>query len=125
MRRLVAGADVLLEGFRPGVLERLGLAPDDLLADNPRLVVGRMTGWGQEGPWAPRAGHDITYAALSGTLHAMGGAERPVAPVPVLADFAGGAMYLVSGVLAALVSRGRRDAARSSTRRWSTAPRTC
>lgn len=106
VRRLVAGADVLLEGFRPGVLERLGLAPDDLLVDNPRLVVGRMTGWGQEGPWAPRAGHDITYAALSGTLHAMGGAERPVAPVPVLADFAGGAMYLVSGVLAALVSRG-------------------
>ncbi|QKE82818.1 CaiB/BaiF CoA-transferase family protein [Arthrobacter sp. NEB 688] len=106
VRRLADGADVLIEGFRPGVLERLGLAPDDLLARNPRLVVGRMTGWGQEGPWAPRAGHDITYAALSGTLHAMGGAERPVAPVPVLADFAGGAMYLVSGVLAALVSRG-------------------
>lgn len=106
VRRLLADADVLLEGYRPGVLERLGLAPEDLLAANPRLVVGRMTGWGQDGPWAPRAGHDITYAALSGTLHAVGGEDRPVAPVPVLADFAGGSMYLVTGVLAALVSRG-------------------
>ncbi|MBR7741749.1 CoA transferase [Phycicoccus sp. BSK3Z-2] len=105
VRRLLADADVLLEGFRPGVLERLGLAPDDLLADNPGLVVGRMTGWGQDGPWAPRAGHDITYAAVSGTLHAMGTPERPVAPPPVVADFAGGSMYLVAGVLAALVSR--------------------
>lgn len=106
VRRLVAGADVLVEGFRPGVLERLGLAPDDLIAANPRLVVARMTGWGQDGPWAPRAGHDITYAALSGTLHTMGTEERPIAPAPVLADFGGGAMYLVTGVLAALVSRG-------------------
>ncbi len=105
VRRLLADADVLLEGFRPGVLERLGLAPDDLLEANPRLVVARMTGWGQDGPWAQRAGHDITYAALSGTLHALGPRSRPVAPVPVLGDFAGGSMYVLVGVLAALVSR--------------------
>jgi alpha-methylacyl-CoA racemase len=104
--RLLDDADVLLEGFRPGVLERLGLAPDDLLARNPRLVVGRMTGWGQDGPLAARAGHDITYGALSGTLHALGGRERPVTPPPMVADFAGGSMWLVTGVLAALVSRG-------------------
>ena len=107
VRRLAADADVLLEGFRPGVLERLGLAPEDLLAGNPGLVVGRMTGWGQDGPWAQRAGHDITYAAVSGTLHAMGPTERPGALPPLVADFAGGSMYLVAGVLAALVSRGR------------------
>ena len=106
VRRLVDDADVLLEGYRPGVLERLGLAPDDLLARNPRLVVARMTGWGQDGPWAQRAGHDITYAAVSGTLHALGPRERPIAPVPAIGDFAGGSMYLVAGVLAALVSRG-------------------
>lgn len=106
VRRLLVDADVLVEGFRPGVLERLGLDPAGLLADNPRLVVGRMTGWGQDGPWAARAGHDITYAALSGTLHALGPRERPVAPVPLVGDFGGGAMYLVAGVLAALVSRG-------------------
>lgn len=106
VRRLLGDADVLLEGFRPGVLERLGLDPAELLAGNPGLVVGRMTGWGQDGPWAQRAGHDITYAALSGTLHALGPRERPVAPVPLVGDFGGGAMYLVAGVLAALVSRG-------------------
>ncbi len=105
VRRLAEDADVLLEGFRPGVAERLGLGPDDLLARNPRLVVGRMTGWGQHGPLADRAGHDITYTALSGTLHTLGTMERPVTPVPALADFAGGSMYLVAGVLAALVSR--------------------
>ncbi|WP_307836077.1 CaiB/BaiF CoA transferase family protein [Phycicoccus sonneratiae] len=106
LRRLLADADVLVEGYRPGVLERLGLAPDDLLAANPRLVVARMTGWGQDGPWAQRAGHDITYAAVSGTLHALGPRERPIAPVPALGDFAGGSLYLVVGVLAALVARG-------------------
>ncbi|QIM22076.1 CoA transferase [Phycicoccus sp. HDW14] len=106
VRRLLADADVLLEGYRPGVLERLGLAPGDLLAANPRLVVARMTGWGQDGPWAQRAGHDITYAAVSGTLHALGPRERPIAPVPALGDFAGGSLYLVTGVLAALVARG-------------------
>ncbi len=106
LRRLLEDADVLLEGFRPGVLERLGLGPDVLLESNSRLVVGRMTGWGQDGPLAQRAGHDVTYAAVSGTLHAFGSRERPVTPLPFLADFAGGSMYLVSGVLAALVARG-------------------
>ncbi len=106
VRRLLEDADVLLEGFRPGVLERLGLGPEELLERSPRLVVGRMTGWGQDGPWAQRAGHDLTYAAVSGTLHALGPKERPITPVPSLGDFAGGAMYLVAGVLAALVSRG-------------------
>ena len=90
----------------PGVVERLGLGPDECLARNPRLVHARMTGWGQTGPWAQRAGHDITYAAVSGTLHALGTAERPVAPVPVIGDFAGGSLYLVVGVLAALIARG-------------------
>ena len=106
MQRLVDGADVLVEGYRPGVVERLGLGPEECLARNPRLVHARMTGWGQTGPWAQRAGHDITYAAVSGTLHALGPAERPVAPVPVIGDFAGGSMYLVVGVLAALIARG-------------------
>ena len=106
VQRLVDGADVLVEGYRPGVAERLGLGPDECLARNPRLVHARMTGWGQTGPWAQRAGHDITYAAVSGTLHALGPAARPVAPVPVLGDFAGGSMYLVVGVLAALIARG-------------------
>jgi len=105
VQRLVDDADVLVEGYRPGVAERLGLGPDECLARNPRLVHARMTGWGQTGPWAQRAGHDITYAAVSGTLHALGPADRPVAPVPVLGDFAGGSMYLVVGVLAALIAR--------------------
>jgi alpha-methylacyl-CoA racemase len=106
VQRLVDESDVLLEGYRPGVAERLGLGPEECLTRNPRLVHARMTGWGQTGPWAQRAGHDITYAALSGTLHALGPADRPVAPVPVLGDFAGGSMYVVVGVLAALVARG-------------------
>ena len=106
VQRLVDDADVLVEGYRPGVAERLGLGPEECLARNPRLVHARMTGWGQTGPWAQRAGHDITYAAVSGTLHALGTAERPVAPVPLVGDFAGGSMYLVVGVLAALIARG-------------------
>ncbi|HET6968303.1 MAG TPA: CaiB/BaiF CoA-transferase family protein, partial [Ornithinibacter sp.] len=106
VQRLVDDADVLVEGYRPGVAERLGLGPDECLARNPRLVHARMTGWGQTGPWAQRAGHDITYAAVSGTLHALGPASRPVAPVPVIGDFAGGSMYVVVGVLAALIARG-------------------
>ena len=105
VRRLAASADVLVEGFRPGVLERLGLDPAELLDDNPRLVIGRMTGYGQDGPLAPRAGHDITYAALSGALAAIG--ERggpPTVPLNLVADFGGGGMLLAVGLLAALHS---------------------
>jgi alpha-methylacyl-CoA racemase len=102
--RMVEQADVLLEGFRPGVTERLGLGPDDCLARNPRLVYGRMTGWGQSGPLAQSAGHDIGYIAITGTLHAIGRAGGPPqVPLNLLGDFAGGSMYLVVGVLAALL----------------------
>ncbi|HEU4946438.1 MAG TPA: CaiB/BaiF CoA-transferase family protein [Kribbella sp.] len=101
--QLVAKADVLVEGFRPGVAERLGLGPDDCRAVNPKLVYGRMTGWGQDGPLATTAGHDIDYLALSGALHAIGRAGGPPqVPVNLLGDFAGGSLYLVVGVLAAL-----------------------
>jgi alpha-methylacyl-CoA racemase len=104
--RLIERADVLLEGYRPGVMERLGLGPDACLSRNPRLVYGRMTGWGQTGPLALRAGHDITYIALTGALHAIGPASGPpVIPLNLLGDFAGGSLYLVAGVLAALVER--------------------
>ena len=106
--QLVERADVLIEGFRPGVLERQGLAPDVLLARNPKLVVGRMTGWGQDGPLAPRAGHDIDYIALSGALHAIGHAEgRPVPPLNLVGDFGGGGMLLAFGVAAALFEANR------------------
>lgn len=99
---LVAGADVLLEGFRPGVTERLGLGPEDCRAVNPRLVYGRMTGWGQEGPLASAAGHDIGYIAITGALGAIGDADgRPVPPVNLVGDFGGGSTFLVMGVLAA------------------------
>src|SRR6202041_2348600 len=91
--RLVERADALIEGFRPGVAERLGLGPDDCLVRNPRLVYGRMTGWGQEGPYAPTAGHDINYIALAGTLSMIGRVgERPVPPVNLIGDFGGGGM---------------------------------
>ena len=100
---LVERADALIEGFRPGVLERMGLAPAVLLARNPKLVIGRMTGWGQDGPLAPRAGHDIDYIALSGALHAIGHVKgRPVPPLNLVGDFGGGGMLLACGVLAAL-----------------------
>lgn len=103
-RRLISRADVVLEGFRPGVTERLGLGPADLLADNPALVYGRMTGWGQDGPWAQRAGHDINYIALTGALHAIGAAGGPpIVPLNLIGDYAGGAMYLALGVTAALL----------------------
>ncbi|TDW86306.1 CaiB/BaiF CoA-transferase family protein [Kribbella sp. VKM Ac-2566] len=103
VRRLVAQADVLVEGFRPGVAERLGLGPADCHAINPRLVYGRMTGWGQDGPLAQAAGHDIDYLALSGALHLIGRADGPPqVPANLLGDFAGGSLYLVIGVLAAL-----------------------
>ncbi|HEX8569442.1 MAG TPA: CaiB/BaiF CoA-transferase family protein [Caulobacteraceae bacterium] len=99
---LVASADALLEGYRPGVMERLGLGPDAVLARNPKLVYGRLTGWGQAGPKASEPGHDINYVALSGALEAIGTPERPVPPLNLLGDFAGGALYLAFGVLAAL-----------------------
>lgn len=101
-------ADVLIEGFRPGVTERLGLGPDVLLARNPRLVYGRMTGYGQEGPLSRRAGHDINYISISGALWAIGReGERPVPPLNLVGDFGGGAMFLVFGVLAAVWSAQR------------------
>ncbi|NIM43830.1 MAG: CoA transferase [Hydrogenophaga sp.] len=100
--KLVKGADVLIEGFRPGVAEKLGLGPEACHARNPRLVYGRMTGWGQSGPLAQAAGHDLNYIALSGALHAMGPADRPPAPpLNLVGDYGGGGMLLVVGVLAA------------------------
>ena len=100
--QMVRHTDVLLEGFRPGVTERLGLGPDTCLEINPRLVYGRMTGWGQNGPMAMEAGHDINYLALTGALHAIGEAGRPPAPpLNLVADLGGGAMYLAVGILAA------------------------
>ncbi len=103
--RVVDTADVLIEGLRPGVTERLGIGPDTCLARNERLVYARMTGWGQEGPLAQRVGHDINYSALSGALHATGTADKPLQAVNLLADFGGGAMFLVMGVLAAIHER--------------------
>ena len=103
---VVASADVLVEGFRPGAAERLGLGPDVCTARNPRLVYARMTGWGQDGPLASTAGHDINYLSLTGALHAIGEADRkPVVPLNLVADFGGGTMFAVSGILAALWSR--------------------
>jgi alpha-methylacyl-CoA racemase len=103
--RLVDGADGLMEGFRPGVAERLGLGPDECLARNPRLAYGRMTGYGQDGPMAQAAGHDIDYIALSGALEAIGRAgERPVPPLNLVGDFGGGGMLLAYGMLAAILS---------------------
>jgi len=101
---LVEQADALIEGNRPGVIERLGLGPDVLLARNPRIVVGRLTGWGQDGPKAQRAGHDIDYIALSGALHTYGPAEKPMHPVNVVGDYGGGGMLLAFGVLAGIFS---------------------
>ena len=104
VKDLVAEADALVEGFRPGVAERLGLGPDDCLAVNPRLVYGRMTGWGQDGPLARTAGHDIDYIAVSGVLHAIGRAGGPPQiPMNLLGDFGGGGLYLVVGVLAGIL----------------------
>ncbi|MCD4533028.1 CoA transferase [Nocardioides sp. cx-169] len=104
---LLTRADVFLEGMRPGAAERLGLGPDDLLAADPRLVYGRATGWGQTGPRALRAGHDINYAGLAGGLYPVGPADRPpYPPLNMLADFGGGGTFLALGVLAALLQRG-------------------
>jgi len=106
--RLVEGADVLIEGYRPGVAERLGLGPADCQARNPRLVVGRMTGFGQTGPLAGAAGHDLNYIALTGVLHAIGPAGgKPVPPLNLVGDYGGGALYLAFGVMAALYERQR------------------
>jgi len=102
--KLIEGADILQEGFRPGVTERLGLGPDVCLARNPKLVYGRMTGWGQYGPMAQAAGHDINYIALTGALHSVGTADKPVAPLNLVGDFGGGALYLAMGMLAAVIS---------------------
>lgn len=100
---LVAGSDVLIEGFRPGVTERLGLGPAECLARNPRLIYGRITGWGQDGPLAQAVGHDLNYIALTGALHAIGRAGQPPAiPINLVGDFGGGTLYLVMGILAAL-----------------------
>jgi alpha-methylacyl-CoA racemase len=106
--RLVEKADALIEGFRPGVTERLGLGPDDCQARNPKLVYGRMTGWGQTGPYAPTAGHDINYIALSGTLDMIGRkGEAPVPPLNLVGDFGGGGMLLAFGVVCALLETSR------------------
>ena len=105
---LAGRADALIEGFRPGVMERLGLGPDVLLRKNPRLVYGRMTGWGQDGPLSPRAGHDINYIALSGVLHAIGRAGgAPVPPLNLVGDFGGGGMLLAFGIACALLEAQR------------------
>ena len=102
--KMVANADMLIEGFRPGVMERLGLGPEPCLARNPRLIFGRMTGWGQSGPLAKAAGHDINYISLAGALHAMGNRDRPPSPpLNLVGDFGGGAMYLLTGLLAAYI----------------------
>ena len=105
LRDLAGTADGLIEGFRPGVTERLGIGPDVLIADNPRLVYGRMTGWGQDGPWAHAAGPDIDYIALSGVLGALGRAgEKPTPPINLAGDFGGGAMMLAFGMVSALLA---------------------
>lgn len=101
--RLAQQADALIEGFRPGVMERLGLGPDELIARNPSLVYGRMSGWGQDGPLAQEAGHDVNYIALSGALAAIGSPDRPAAPLNLVGDFGGGALYLAFGLLAGVL----------------------
>jgi alpha-methylacyl-CoA racemase len=106
--RLVEKADVLIEGYRPGVAERLGIGPEECLARRPQLVYGRMTGWGQDGPRAQTAGHDLTYLALAGVLHGIGRAGGPPQiPLNLLGDFGGGALYLAVGLLAAVWEAGR------------------
>jgi alpha-methylacyl-CoA racemase len=108
VRSLVQRSDVLLEGFRPGVAERLGLGPEDCLGLNPKLVYGRMTGWGQDGPLAPYAGHDINYIALTGALWAIGRKDdRPVPPLNLVGDYGGGGMFLAFGVVCALLEAAR------------------
>ena len=105
--KLIEGADIVQEGFRPGVMERLGLGPDVCLKRNPKLVYGRMTGWGQTGTYASAAGHDINYIALTGALSAIGRKEAPVPPLNLVGDFGGGALYLAMGICAALFEAQR------------------
>jgi alpha-methylacyl-CoA racemase len=103
--RLIDGSDALIEGFRPGVMERLGLGPDICLGRNRKLAYGRVTGWGQDGPLAQAAGHDLNYIALTGALHAIGRAgQKPTPPLNLVGDYGGGALYLVTGLLAAIIS---------------------
>ncbi|MGB5559143.1 MAG: CaiB/BaiF CoA-transferase family protein [Paracoccaceae bacterium] len=106
-RALISQADALIEGMRPGTMERLGLGPEDMLAANPRLVYGRMTGWGQHGPRAQTAGHDINYISLTGMLHAIGSADAPAIPLNLLGDFGGGGLYLAFGMVCALLEAQR------------------
>ena len=108
LKQLACNADGLIEGFRPGVIERLGLGPEVLLAENPKIVIGRMTGWGQDGPIAHTPGHDINYIALTGALHTIGTrAGGPVPPLNLIGDYGGGALYMVVGVLAAYIETQR------------------
>jgi alpha-methylacyl-CoA racemase len=101
--KLMEKADGIIEGFRPGVMERLGLGPEVALKRNPKLVFGRMTGWGQTGPWASAAGHDMNYIAITGALHAIGTEDKPVPPLNLVGDFGGGALYLAFGLLAGVI----------------------
>jgi alpha-methylacyl-CoA racemase len=105
--KLIATADVLIEGLRPGVTERMGVGPEACHAINPRLIYGRMTGWGQSGPWSQMAGHDLNYIGMTGMLNATGEAGRPpVPPLNMVGDFGGGSMFLLTGILAAIIERG-------------------
>ena len=116
---LLTSADILVEGFRPGVAERLGFGPEPCMAHNKRLIYGRMTGWGQNGPLAKTAGHDLTYLALTGALHAMGRADAPpMPPLNLVGDYGGGGMLLAVGILAALVERASSVWVRWWTLRW-------
>ena len=117
MLQLIEQADALIEGFRPGVTERLGLGPDACLARNPRLVYGRMTGWGQSGPLAMTAGHDIGYIAITGVLNAIGRKDQPPSvPLNIVGDYGGGALYLALGICAGISKRSAPAKARSSMR---------
>ena len=102
--KLMESADAVFEGFRPGVMERLGLGPDVVLKRNPKIVYGRMTGWGQTGPYANAAGHDMNYIAITGALHAIGTKDKPIPPLNLVGDFGGGALYLAFGLMAGIIS---------------------